>query len=262
MIDEIHHEGRCLNHEDRKAVGKCSECGAYICNSCGYFDGKKIICKECISKKFGASLWEERFAGGGFKGFFITLWRVMVTPTRFFINISRSKAIASALLFAVICEFVGTLGVLLVSNPGDTFVLFLGIELTPQLTRTLNISILLTTPLLALASVFLLALIYQGLGTLFGGKGEFIPTLKVVAYASAASLIQFIPFVGGYLSLFYTLILYTKGIAEVHKLTGFRAGAVAVLPIMVLLLILSIFGTVIFTSLAGNFTQLVGGSAP
>jgi hypothetical protein len=252
-------DSRCINHRDRKAAGKCSECGAFVCNKCGYYDGKRIICKDCIAQKFGAKVWEKNFAGGGFLGFFKTLWSVLISPTKFFLNITEKGSIASAILFAIICEFLGTLGVILVSDPSENLTLFLGTELTPYADKMLNLSLLLITPLLTIITALLLALIYQGLASLFGGKGNFIPTLKVVAYGSSASLLQIIPFVGGFLSLFYTLILYTKGISQVHKLGGLRAGAVAVLPVMILLLILSILGTVIFTSITGNLSQISGG---
>lgn len=256
MRDQPPPDSRCINHEDRDATGKCSECGAYICNKCGFFDGTKIVCKDCIAKRFGANRWEENFAGGGIKGFFITLWRVVISPSRFFLSVSKSKAIASAILFAIICEFIGTLGVVLTSNPNETFSLFLGVELLPEVVKNINIAILLVTPLLTILSIVILALIYQGLAVLFGGKGEFRATLKVVAYASIASLVQFIPWIGGYLSLFYTLILYTKGISQVHKLSGLRAGAVAVLPIMAFLLLVSIVGTIFISSLSGGMANI------
>lgn len=47
---------KCYNHEEKEAVGICTNCGKAICDSCEMEVHGKLICKVCAEKKLEAGL--------------------------------------------------------------------------------------------------------------------------------------------------------------------------------------------------------------
>lgn len=44
---------QCFNHNDKPAIGTCSNCGKAVCNQCAISMEGKIKCRECLAKVGG-----------------------------------------------------------------------------------------------------------------------------------------------------------------------------------------------------------------
>ncbi|RLC41125.1 MAG: hypothetical protein DRH51_03885 [Candidatus Coatesbacteria bacterium] len=258
MRFDLPENSRCFYHRDRKPIAICSECGAFFCAECGaVVGGDRVLCKKCIGREFGPEKWEECFAGGGVLGFLRTLRWVLLSPSRFFHSIEMRKQVSSVVMFAIIMEVLGSIAVVIYGGSADYFNLFLGAELAEKVMPYINLSLILVSPLIAVASLYILSLIYHLLSRPFGGDGSFTGTLKVIGYSSAANLLIFIPWIGGFLSIFYTLILYSRGFARIHRMGPLRAAAFALVPVMALMLILVVVAIALFQSIEGNLPYLL-----
>jgi hypothetical protein len=255
---EVPEGGKCLYHKSRRAIAVCENCGAFFCGECGaVVGGERVLCKKCIGRDYGPAKWERTFAGGGIVNFFKTLKDVMISPTRFFHFIDGKMPISSVLLFAIICEVLGTIAVVIWGGPKEYFNIILGPDVTVKVVQYLNLGLIMASPLIAVISLFAIAGVYHGFSRMFGGKGNYIATLKVIGYGSSANLLAFIPWMGGFLSIFYGLLLYSRGFSKVHQIGPLRSAALALLPVMILLLILVIIGIFLFQSLQGNITNIL-----
>ncbi|MGQ9706783.1 MAG: YIP1 family protein [bacterium] len=259
MNVEVPEEGRCFFHTRKRAIAVCDDCGAFFCAECGAIvGGERVLCKKCIGRDYGPARWEKTFAGGGVLNFLKTLKDVLISPTRFFHSVDGKMPISSVILFAIICEVLGMIAVVIWGGPKDYFYLIFGEDITTKVMPHLNLALIMASPFIAVVSLFTIAGIYQAFARLFGGKGSYLATLKVIGYSSSANLIVFIPYVGGILSIFYGLILYSRGFSRVHQIGPFRSAALALLPIMILLLALVIFGMFLFQSVQNNIPNILG----
>lgn len=83
------------------------------------------------------------------------------------------------------------------------------------------------------AGNFLGAAFWHVVVKLFGGKGTYQGTFRVVAYSSGAQVWGFIPYVGGLIQIALQAILYYHGFREVHGLSKGRAIAAILIPFVV-----------------------------
>lgn len=83
------------------------------------------------------------------------------------------------------------------------------------------------------AGNFLGAAFWHVVAKLFGGKGTYQGTFRVVAYASGAQAWGLIPYVGGLIHVALQAILYYHGFREVHGLSKGRAIAAILIPFVV-----------------------------
>jgi hypothetical protein len=80
----------------------------------------------------------------------------------------------------------------------------------------------------------------------------FEATFRVVAYSAVTSLVSWIPYIGGLLSL-YGIYLGIVGIREVHNTTTGRAALVVLIPAAVIILLaLLLFSAVLFAVFFGS----------
>ncbi len=95
-----------------------------------------------------------------------------------------------------------------------------------------------------------LAAVYHVFVKLFGGKSNFNATFKAISYGfTPAALLGWIPFLGFLISIHY-FYLNVKGIAILHKISAHRAFLALLLPVIIILVLLSVF-------LAAFFWQIV-----
>jgi hypothetical protein len=175
------------------------------------------------------------------QSFIATVQAVVLRPVDFFRGILRQGDLINPLIFAIICyEVAAILGGLLRlvgmgANQG--FGAF--------------IASIIFAPILAAIGLFIGAGILHLLVMLIVGSRNsgFEATFRVVAYSAVTSLVSWIPFIGGILSL-YGIYLAIVGIREVHTTTTGKAALVVLIPAAVLFLIalalIALVGAVLF----------------
>jgi len=257
-VERTHKEVKCLYHPDRQAAGLCSYCGAYICASCGVVHKDKIICRRCLSQTSGPVLWEQSRVVDLPWNFIRVLKGVFLSPNLFFMGLPQKGNLVRALLFAIFCELIANALILAFGGAELFLQLLFGPYITSQTSWYLFSAYLLVGPLFTVASTFITSAVFQVTATLFGGKGSFSATFRVVAYASAANLLSAIPSIGGMLTLFMSIIIYTIGFIHIHQLKPFRAGLTAFLPLVAFIVLLTLVALVIFQILGIDLSYYVG----
>ena len=160
-------------------------------------------------------------------------------PAEFFRGILRQGDLINPLIFALICyEVSAILGGLL---------RLVGIGATNQGFGEFLVSIILA-PIFAAIGLFIGAGILHLLVMLIVGSRNsgFEATFRVVAYSAVTSLVSWIPYIGGLLSL-YGIYLGIVGIREMHNTTTGKAALVVLIPAaIVLLLVFFVIGAAAF----------------
>jgi hypothetical protein len=218
----------------------------------------KIVCRRCLSQTSGPVAWEQSQVANLPWNFLRVLKGVFLSPNLFFMGLGQKGNLVRALLFAIICDLIANALVLAFGGTELFLQLLFGPYITDQISWYLFGSYLLVSPLLTVISIFISAAVFQVTATLFGGKGSFSATLRVVAYASAANLLSAIPSIGGMLTLFMSIIMYTIGFIHIHQLKPFRAGLAAFLPLVVFIILLTLVALVIFQLLGIDLSSYVG----
>ncbi|MDQ3591006.1 MAG: YIP1 family protein [Actinomycetota bacterium] len=171
--------------------------------------------------------------------FIATVQAVVLRPVDFFRGILRQGDLINPLIFALICyEVAAILGGLL---------RVVGIGATNQGFGEFLVSIILA-PIFAAIGLFIGAGILHLLVMLIVGSRNsgFEATLRVVAYSAVTSLVSWIPYIGGLLSL-YGIYLGIVGIREMHNTTTGKAALVVLIPAaIVLLLVFFVIGAAAF----------------
>ncbi|MBP2134426.1 hypothetical protein J2128_002392 [Methanomicrobium sp. W14] len=116
---------------------------------------------------------------------------------------------------------------------------------------TMNIFIIYLMFVLSLFTIFLSGFMIHCFVLLFGGEKGYRMTFKSVFYASTpALLLGWIPFVNIIASIWY-LILQIIGIKAYHEISTGKAVAVVLVPIILIIIGIVLFGAVIATFLSG-----------
>jgi hypothetical protein len=161
--------------------------------------------------------------------FIATVQAVVLRPVDFFRGILRQGDLINPLIFAIICYEVAAIlgGLLRLVGIGATNQGFGGF-----------IGSLIFAPIIAAIGLFIGAGILHLLVMLIVGSRNsgFEATFRVVAYSAVTSLVSWIPFIGGILSL-YGIYLGIVGIREMHNTTTGKAALVVLIPAAVLFLI-------------------------
>lgn len=183
--------------------------------------------------------------------FLSTVRKVLFEPVGFFRRLSGQRAVSwSPVVFALICALISAPLALLVA-PYDPLAgnevgweeFFANARSSEDAAVELVVMaaiFLIVAPLSLLLGMFLSAAITHILVWIFVRQTNagFYNTLRVIAYTSATTLLDWIPVVGLLVSL-YGLYLTFVGIREMHETTTGRALAVVALPV-VLFVVLNI----------------------
>jgi hypothetical protein len=179
--------------------------------------------------------------------FIASVQAVVLRPVEFFRGILRQGDLINPLIFAIICyEVSAILGGLL---------RLVGIGATNTGVGAFLSSIILA-PILAAIGLFIGAGILHLLVMLIVGSRNsgFEATFRVGAYAAVTSLVSWIPFIGGILSL-YGIYLAIVGIREMHNTTTGKAALVVLIPAAVVLLLFLLLAAVIGALIFGAMNQ-------
>ena len=176
--------------------------------------------------------------------FIATVQAVVLRPVEFFRGILRQGDLINPLIFAIICYEVAAIlgGIIALAFGNQCFGGFIG-------------SIILA-PIFAAIGLFIGAGILHLLVMLIVGSRNsgFEATFRVGAYAAVTSLVSWIPFIGGILSL-YGIYLAIVGIREMHNTTTGKAALVVLIPAAVVLLLFLLLAAVIGALIFGAMNQ-------
>ena len=160
--------------------------------------------------------------------FIATVQGVFLQPVSFFRGILRQGDFVNPLIFAIICyEVSAILGGLLQLVGIGRNIGFGGF-----------ISSIILAPIIAAIGLFIGAGIIHLLVMLIVGSRNagFEGTFRVLAYSAVTSLVSWIPFIGGILSL-YGIYLGIVGIREMHNTTTSKAAIVVLIPVAIIVLL-------------------------
>ena len=185
-----------------------------------------------------------------------TVLEVLLNPVGFFRGIRRQGDFVNPLIFAIICALVsGVIGGIL----GFLISLATGHGIGSSLASL--VGTILFTPIFTAIGLFIAAAIYHLLVLLLGGPSHqgYEATFRVVAYASVLQLFSWlgvIPILGALVLIaiaVYNVVLSVLGIREMHGTTTGRAVAIVLIPVVVVtLLLVLIFGAVLFAIFAAT----------
>jgi hypothetical protein len=158
--------------------------------------------------------------------FIATVQGVVLQPVSFFRGILRQGDFVNPLIFAIICYEVSAIlgGLLQLVGRNIGFGGF--------------ISSIILAPIIAAIGLFIGAGIIHLLVMLIIGSRNagFEGTFRVLAYSAVTSLVSWIPFIGGILSL-YGIYLGIVGIREMHNTTTTKAAIVVLIPVAIIILL-------------------------
>ena len=160
--------------------------------------------------------------------FIATVQGVVLQPVNFFRGILRQGDFVNPLIFAIICyEVSAILGGLLQLVGIGRNIGFGGF-----------ISSIILAPIIAAIGLFIGAGIIHLLVMLIVGSRNagFEGTFRVLAYSAVTSLVSWIPFIGGILSL-YGIYLGIVGLREMHNTTTSKAAIVVLIPVAIIILL-------------------------
>jgi len=237
----------CNIHSDKEVVDVCVHCGKKVCVSCAAILAGKTYCAECI-KHIDATTaadlkpiaWENR-GEEGFLAALIKTWKeVLFQPKKFFSSMPTKAGIKSPLLFAVIW---GSLAITISAFINMVVVISgtalpnlpPGSVLPPKAMMAGSyVVLMILSPLLVTAGVFLISSIYHLIVLLFGGREGFKATLRVLCYTNAMAVFNIIPLAGPICVTIYSVILFAIGFKRAQKLSTAKAVIAALLPMIIL----------------------------
>jgi len=208
--------------------------------------------------------WEDRATHGYAAGFFESIRRAMIEPTRLFRGMDVRRGLWGPLSFYVLlyvlmsvvdriynAAFSGmTLGMLSWldelerGDAADMAVM--------NFFETVGVFF---SPLTALVSVFVAAgLTHAGAMLLIPGQRGFEASFRAVAYGASPAILGVIPFCGGFLVGPWALVATIFGMRETHRTTGLRALMAVLLP-MALLVCGCVLSVTVFGMFAAAFAD-------
>ena len=190
------------------------------------------------------SPWEQREKFGVFSSLYNTFVSVLFSPGRFFGSMTTKGGLSEPLAFGILFGSVGTMfsvfwnflimpewllsGVDFISGHFALYLVFTGI--------------LILCPIFVLFKIFLISgLFHLCLIILRGGPKGFEGTFRVTAFSQATQLLDFFPFIGGFASFIWNMIVFITGIARIHDTSYPRVILALILPAVLVMAGISLF---------------------
>jgi len=240
----------CKLHPDKEVVDVCVHCGKSVCVSCAASLSGKTYCSECIKTadvnaagQADTIAWENRAEIGFVKALLSTWKNVLFNPKKFFSDMPVKAGIRSPLLFALIWGSVAIIisafiNLVMVLSGASLQNVPPGAQVPPKAMMAGSYAVLMViSPLLVAAGVFVISAIYHLMVLIFGGKEGFRATFRVLAYTNALSIFNIIPLVGPIFVTIYSVILFVIGFKRAQKLNTVKAVVVALLPMIILFIV-------------------------
>lgn len=186
--------------------------------------------------------WEER-RGSLIGDLWTTSKEVLFSPSRFFDRMPTGAGKKGPLAYGVVIGTVG-LAFSIFWQAAFTFLgmgFGLGDEAGLPITLVLAIllGVLAVSPILVLIGIYIIAAVeHFFLWLVRGGRSGFEATFRVICYTSAANLWSIVPFLGGFISGIWSIVLIIVGLKRAHRIGLFRVIlAIFILPIILMILV-------------------------
>ena len=176
-----------------------------------------------------------------FAGLFETVKLFITDPTTAFRRMSLTTDIFRPLIYGVLLAWVGDavayVFALMFQASIFGFLSQMGgmEEVIPAAFLGLGIGFfgLIIAPVFIVIGIFIFSLIVHLFLMMVGGDNKgFGATFRVLCYGNTSQLAQIVPFVGGIITMVWSLILGIIGLTEAHRTTTGKAAAAVLLPIL------------------------------
>jgi hypothetical protein len=207
--------------EERGGTARCPECG------------RKFHAPETVPVIYIP--WEDRGRLGWLRALYETARTSLIAPRAFFSRMPLAAGWFAPLSYAgIMCTVSvvgGSLWLLLLPGPGLP-----GVQFTVRTYPGVALVVVLQT---VTVLAFYAALVHLAVLLLKGSPAWMQTTFRVVAYASGALLLAFLPYVGPPLAGLWVVVLCAVGLREAHELTTGKAVLAAVSPLLLFIMLVS-----------------------
>ena len=187
--------------------------------------------------------WDDRERLGFASALIETTKQILAQPVAFFRAMPTSGGIGSPLLYAVI---MGWLGIVAAGFYSALFNSVVGSGMaafgeSPEFAQALNLAqswggflvqVVFGGVMVAIG-VFIFSGIFHVMLLILGGAHrDFEATFRVVSFAEAPYVLALIPFCGGFVAGVWWIVLAVIGLTHAHEITGGKAIAAVLLPLV------------------------------
>lgn len=247
----------------------CKHCGKELAEG-------QIFCQHCGSRlEAGISQtasdsnrdktpWEDRETNGFFGGLTKTVKNALFNPSDFFKKMPVTGGLTDPLLFALI---IGTVGMIFMSVWELLLRDSMHYFMTPEMRKIAGSSMSagIASPLGTIIKPFLLILwLFIASGTLHlflmmvqGAKAGFEATFRVVSYSVSPYVFLAVPFCGPLVTWVWILILTVIGLRDAHEISGGKATAAVLLPILFCCGMIVLLTVLFMGAIASSFGALM-----
>ena len=188
----------------------------------------------------GPSPWEQRSEIGLWNGIWLTVKQVLLGPDKLFARLHHGVGQGEPLAFGLLIGSVGSM----LSFFWQVVMVTLGIvSFGPPMVEQFGLLIIFVVLLVMVPLfVFISLYVYSAILHLFliivraANKG-FEATFRVVCFSQATQLLGIIPFLGGWISGLWQLVVQVIGLKEIHETSYPRIIIAFLMPIVIIMLI-------------------------
>jgi hypothetical protein len=236
----------CAVHPEKLAVDICSRCGGFACGSCLVVgaDGQGI-CQSCFAREGGETVplpWEKRKELGFFNAYWETTKKIMFQPnTAFDRVIPETGQWWDPLSYAIFSNFIATFWILIIYGIAGGAGLIgamtksdssnMSVGLVAGIAVGVVFACIIFVPLMATMTVFIGGGIEHLCLKLIGVPTRgFEATVRAYCYGQAPMFWGVVPICGMYVYPIWALVCRIFAYKSMHKTTGGKAAAGALLP--------------------------------
>jgi len=247
----------------------CPHCGKEIaevqsfCQNCG---GRIAGLIPPVHAAFGREKtpWEDREKHGFSRGLYMTVKKVLFSPSDFYKKMMVSGGINDPLLYGLIIGMIGLISL----NFWDVFLRdALQSFMTPEMKAATGHAVFqgtgsavtaLMTPFVLIGALFIVSgMLHVFLWMARGAASGFEATFRVVGYSVSPFLFMVIPYFGFPISLFWTVTLVIIGLRDAHGTTGGRAAFAVFLPFILFCGLMALFAILFIGALTATCGALM-----
>ena len=189
------------------------------------------------------SPWEKRADLGLWQGIYQTSKDVIFSPETMFRGLTFQGGISEPLAFGLLVgSFGGMFGFFWQFLMASGLMYSLSLSVFDQFTMVLIFSItLVIIPILVTVGMFIYSgILYILLFIARGGANGYEATFRVVSYSMAAQAWGLIPFVGGWISVIWQIMVQIIGLREIHETSYLRVIIAFSIPLIVIFLLMAV----------------------
>lgn len=212
----------------------------------GHQDTEKGTEKKSIRED---SHWENRSELGLWQAIYLTVKEVLLSPDSFFKNLSPTGGIKEPLAFGLLTGSIGAMfsafwQFLMISGGmlsiGDLFAGQLSFGLIFMI-------IIILVPVATVVAMFISSSIWHLFLLLVkGAENGFEATFKVVSYSQSVQLVAIIPFIGGWISMIWQLVIQIIGLKEIHETSYLKVIFAFLIPVVMIVLLIILVMVLLF----------------